>query len=178
MSAAVDVHEVRVLFRSWTDQCSARGALPRSTSPRGREAAMMTLFRSRVVGRSVLGALVLSFTVGGIAAAQTECKQDVVGVTNYGNRLDGELVGSRSETTTITETYPTASGSLTGSASTGVVSGSATISGTSGTTTITTTTIVNIGTYTFEDGSRYDVNCSTNMTIEKLYPVTGEEEVG
>ena len=139
---------------------------------------MMTLFRSRVVGRSVLGALVLSFTVGGIAAAQTECKQDVVGVTNYGNRLDGELVGSRQETTTITETYPTTSGSLSGSASTGVVSGSATISGTSGTTTLTTTTIVNIGTYVFEDGSRYDVNCSTNMTTQKLYPIASDDENG
>ena len=138
---------------------------------------MMTLFRSRVVGRSVLGALVLSFTVGGVAAAQTECKQDVVGVTNYGNRLDGELVGSREQTQTVVETYPSSSGSVTGSASTGVVSGSATLSGSSGTTTITTTTIVNIGTYVFEDGSRYDVNCSTNMTTQKLYPVaTGDDE--
>ena len=137
---------------------------------------MMTLFRSRVVGRSVLGALVLSFTVGGIAAAQTQCKQDVVGVTNYGNRLDGELVGSREQTTTVVETYGTTSGSVTGSASSGVVSGSATVSGSSGTTTITTTTIVNIGTYVFEDGSRYEVNCSTNMTTQKLYPMTGEEE--
>ena len=139
---------------------------------------MMTLFRSRVVGRSVLGALTLSFTVGGIAAAQTECKQDVVGVTNYGNRLDGELVGSREQTTTIVETYPSTSGSVTGSASTGVVSGSATISGSSGTTTITTTTIVNIGTYVFEDGSRYEVNCSTNMTTQKLYPVASPDENG
>ena len=140
---------------------------------------MMTLFRSRVVGRSVLGALVLSFTVGATAAAQTECKEDVVGVTNYGNRLDGELVGYREETTTISETYPSGSGSVTGSASTGVLSGSATISGTSGTTTLTTTTIVNIGTYVFEDGSRYDVNCSTNMTTQKLYPVaTGDDDNG
>ena len=140
---------------------------------------MMTLFRSRVVGRSVLGALVLSFTVGGIAGAQTECKQDVVGVTNYGNRLDGDLVGYRSETQTVVETYPTTSGSLTGTASNGVISGTATVSGSSGTTTITTTTIVNIGTYVFEDGSRYEVNCSTNMTTQKLYPVaTGDDDNG
>ena len=140
---------------------------------------MMTLFRSRVVGRSVLGALVLSFAIGGTAAAQTECSQDVVGVTNYGNRLDGELVGTREQTTTTTETYATTSGSLTGSASTGGVSGSATVSGESGTTTIVTTSIVNIGTYVFEDGSRYDVNCSTNMTIQKLYPIaSGDEDNG
>ncbi len=139
---------------------------------------MMTLFRSRVVGRSVLGALVLSFTVGGIAAAQTECKQDVVGVSNYGNRYDGELVGSREETQTRVETYPTTSGSVTGSANTGVVSGSATVGASSGTTTITTTTIVNIGTYVFEDGSRYEVNCSTNMTTRKLYPVATPEGEG
>lgn len=136
---------------------------------------MMTLFRSRVVGRSVLGALVLSFAVGGAAAAQTECSQDVVGVTNLGNRLDGELVGTREATMTTVETYSTTSGSVSGSASTPVVSGSASISGTSGTTTITTVSEVNIGTYVFEDGSRYDVNCSTNMTIQKLYPIASED---
>ena len=140
---------------------------------------MMTLFRSRVVGRSVLGALVLSFAAGGVATAQTECKQDVVGVTNYGNRLDGELVGSRSETIVTTEVYPSGSGSVTGSASTGVLSGSATLSGNTGTTTLTTTTVVNIGTYVFEDGSRYEVNCTTNMTTQKLYPVaTGDDDNG
>lgn len=139
---------------------------------------MMTMFRSRVVGRSVLGALVLSFAIGGTAAAQTECSKDVVGVTNYGNRLDGELVGTRTAVTTTTESYATGSGSLSGSASTPVASGSASVSGSTGTTTITTVSEINVGTYVFEDGSRYDVNCSSNMTMQKLYPISTDEDKG
>ena len=133
---------------------------------------MMTLFRSRVVGRSVLGALVCSMSIAGIADAQSECPQDVVGVTNYGNRLDGELIGQRQEIITTTVESGSTSGSLTGTASTGTVSGSGTIEGTSGTTTTTTTNTINVGTYQFEDGSRYEVDCSTFMTRQQLYPST------
>ena len=135
---------------------------------------MMTLFRSRMLQRSVLGALVLSSIATGIASAQSACPQEVVGTTNYGNKLDGELIGSRSETTQKSTESGSTSGSISGSADGGVASGSATVGSTSGTTTTVSSTTVNIGTYQFEDGSRYEVNCSTLMVTQKLYPIASE----
>ena len=128
----------------------------------------MTLFRSRVLGRSVLGALVIGFAVPDTVDAQPECPQYVDGVTNYGSRLYGELIGTREQTTTKVARSGSTTGALSGTATSGTVSGTAKIEGRSGTTTTATVSTTKIGAYQFENGSRYEVDCSTLMTTQQL----------
>jgi hypothetical protein len=111
----------------------------------------------------VLGIAVLLSTVTRLVDAQSHCPKEVVGHTNKGNTWDGHLIGERPVTEESTQNSGTASGTVSGTAGTPAGGGGASVSGTTGSTTKKQTTTYNVGTYEFENGQRYDVNCSTLM---------------
>ncbi len=109
------------------------------------------------------GVLLLLATVAQGAEAQSHCPANVVGHTNRGNTWEGHLIGERPVTEETTRNSGTASGTVSGNAGTPAGGGGASVSGTTGSTTKRETTTYNVGTYEFENGQRWDVNCSTLM---------------
>lgn len=122
------------------------------------------IFVRRCHIRSQVFALAVAFsTINGHLHAQSHCPKEVVGHTKKGNTWDGHLIGERPVTVEKTENSGTASGTVSGTAGTPSGGGGASVSGTTGSTTTRETTTYNVGTYEFENGQRYDVNCSTLM---------------
>jgi len=76
---------------------------------------------------------------------------------------EGHLIGERPVTKETTTTSGSATGTVSGSTGTPAGGGGASVSGTTGTTSTKETTTYNVGTYEFENGRRYEVNCSTLM---------------
>lgn len=124
--------------------------------------------RPRLVAQRVLGIVLLLSTVSQLADAQSHCPKEVVGHTNKGNQWDGHLIGERPVTQETTQNSGSASGTVSGNTGTPAAGGGASVSGTTGSTSKRETTTYYVGTYEFENGQRYDVNCSTLMAESRV----------
>jgi hypothetical protein len=116
----------------------------------------------QVIRNVFLGIALVSMTTQ-TANAQSHCPPEVIGHTNHRNQWEGHLIGERPVTQEKTTNGPTVSGTVSGSAGTPAGSGGGSVTATSSTTTTKETTTYNVGTYEFQNGQRYDVNCSTLM---------------
>ncbi|WP_396216905.1 hypothetical protein [Gemmatimonas sp.] len=123
---------------------------------------------SRMIASRVLGIILSLSTMSQIASAQSHCPEEVVGHTNMGNKWDGHLIGEHPVTTETTQTSGTTTGTVSGNAGTPAAGGGASVSGTTGSTTKKETTTHYVGTYQFENGQRYTVNCSTLMAESRV----------
>lgn len=121
---------------------------------------MLRISNPRRSGR-ILAVATLVSTFSASASAQSDCPEDVIGHTNKGNQWDGHLIGERTVTVETTTTSGTTSGTVSGTATSPTGSAGGSVTTTSGTTTTKTTTSYNVGVYEFENGSRYEVNCTT-----------------
>jgi hypothetical protein len=126
------------------------------------------LIGSRMVASRVIGIVLSLSAVSQIASAQSHCPPEVVGHTNKGNEWDGHLVGERPVTQETTHTGGSTTGTVSGGAGTPAGGAGASVSGTTGSTTRKETTTYNVGTYEFDNGQRYEVNCSILMVENRV----------
>ena len=122
----------------------------------------------RIVASRIFAIMLSLSMVSQIADAQSHCPNEVVGHTNKGNEWNGHLIGERPVTEETTQSGGTTTGTVSGNAGTPAGGGGASVSTTTGSTTTKTTTTYNVGTYEFENGQRYDVNCSTHMAVGRV----------
>jgi hypothetical protein len=92
----------------------------------------------------------------------------VVGHTNKGNEWDGHLTGERVVTEERTSTTGSTSGTVSGTATSPAGSAGGSVTTTSGTTTTKVSTTYYVGTYTFDNGQKYEVNCSTLQVVGEV----------
>ncbi len=121
---------------------------------------MLRISNPRLSGR-ILAVAALVSALSTTANAQSDCPEEVIGHTNKGNEWEGHLIGERPVTVETTTTTGTTSGTVSGTATSPAGSAGGSVTTTTGTTTTKTTTTYNVGVYQFENGSRYEVNCST-----------------